>query len=120
MYALDNRTKRIAWLLILVYLPMMLAVTFHHHDTVEEDATEYCQDCAHHIHHNGHITAQHGILHDCLLCQFRSLPYVVPTIIHVAVFVTAVSAAYAMPCPFVRTRHSGPLSTRAPPAFISF
>ena len=78
MRKIDNRRMKFAWLLMWVYLPMLLAITFHHHAEVEgSSATFYCYDCAHHINHDGHLTAEHGFVHDCALCQLHDLPYVV-------------------------------------------
>ena len=41
-----NRRTRFAWLLLMVYLPMLLAITFHYHTAAEGDsAAAYCSDC---------------------------------------------------------------------------
>lgn len=107
---------RFAWLLVLVYVPMLLAVTFHHHSQAEGAAAmSYCYDCDHHIHHDGHLTSALSISHDCVLCQLSSLPYVVPTILHIAVFVAMAHVAFSVSCPFVKTREGDYHSTRAPP-----
>ena len=48
MHIFDNRRMRFAWLLMLVYLPMMTAITFHHHSEAEEaSAVSHCYDCEH-------------------------------------------------------------------------
>lgn len=107
---------RFAWLLVLVYVPMLLAVTFHHHSQAEGSvATSYCYDCEHHIHHDGHLIAESPISHDCVLCQLSSLPYVVPTILHIVVFVAMAHVVFSVSCPFVKTREGDIHSTRAPP-----
>lgn len=114
----DNRRMRLAWLLMLVYLPMMIAITFHHHSEAEEaTAVSHCYECEHHIHHAGHLTASQSFMHDCVLCQLHSLPYVVPTIVHIAVFIAMVHVALVLSCPFVKTRQGDIHSTRAPPVF---
>ena len=111
---------RFAWLLMWVYLPMMLAITLHHHTEAEgAQATFYCYDCAHHIHHDGHIAPQQSLMHVCVLCQLHSLPYLVPTMIHIAVLVAMVHVALVASCPFVKTRLADIHSTRAPPAVQS-
>lgn len=120
MCSLNNRRKRFAWLLMLVYIPMLMVVTFHHHSEVEGTAaTFYCYDCDHHIHHNGHLTAKLNFAHECVLCQLQSLSYVVPAIIHIAVVIAMVHVAFVMFCPFVKTRQSDIHSTRAPPLLLS-
>lgn len=116
----DKRRVRFAWLLILVYLPMTLAITFHHHAEGEGGAAEsYCYDCAHHIRHDGHLTAGQGFMHECVLCQLHNLPYVVPVFTRIAVFLAMAHVAYALSCPFARTRRGDIHSTRAPPALQS-
>lgn len=116
----NNRRKRFAWLLMLVYLPMMLAITFHHHSEAEgATTTSCCYDCVHHIRHNGHLSANQSFMHDCLLCQLHSLPYVVPTIVRIAVFIAMVHVAFVVSCPFVKTRQGDIHSTRAPPVPLS-
>lgn len=116
----DNRRMRFAWLLMLVYVPMMLAITFHHHSEAEgSTATAYCYDCAHHIHHDGHLTAEQNFVHECVLCHLHSLPYVVPTIIHIAVFIAVAHVASAVVCPFFKTREGDIHTTRAPPVLLS-
>ena len=120
MRRLDNRRKRFAWLLMLVYVPMMLAITFHHHSGVEGgSATSYCYDCAHHIHHDGHLTAEQSFMHECVLCHLHSLPYVVPTIVQIAAFIAIVYVVLVASCPFVKTRQGDIHSTRAPPVLLS-
>lgn len=122
MHHLNNRRKRFAWLLILVYLPIMIAITFHYHyHTEAEGATivSHCYECEHHIHHEGHLTANQSFTHDCVLCQLHSLPYVVPTIVHIAAFVAIVHIALVMSCPFIKTRQGDIHSTRAPPILLS-
>ena len=117
MRQIDNRRIRTAWLLMLVYLPMMLAITFHHHSEAEGNAaTAYCYDCAHHIHHDGHLTAGQGVTHECVLCQLHSLVYVAPAVVRIAVLVAVAHTAFCMACPFVKKREGAVLSTRAPPA----
>ena len=76
MRIINNRRMRFAWLLMLVYLPMMLAFTFHHHSEAEGSAvTSYCYECAHHIHHDGHLTAEQNFMHECVLCTVCHMWY---------------------------------------------
>ena len=116
MQKLLHKRLRYAWLLILVYLPMLLAVSFHHHEEMAEaDSAVYCYDCAHHIHHDGHFVGDHSA-HDCALCVLQSLTYTVPSIVSVATFVVIVRIVYAASCSFVNRLRDDVLSTRAPPA----
>lgn len=101
---------------MLVYLPMLLAVSFHHHDDRSEaESAVYCYDCAHHIHHDGHFVGGHSV-HDCALCVLQSLTYTVPSIVIVATFVAVMCIVYAASCSYVNRLRDNVLSTRAPPA----
>lgn len=118
MHNYNKRRIRFAWLLMLVYLPIMLAITFHHHSKAEgADSSIYCYDCAHHIHHNGHLIAEQNFAHDCVLCRLCSLPYVVPTIVKLTIFIVSIHVAFRVACPFIKKRKGDVHSTRAPPCF---
>lgn len=115
-----NRRTRFAWLLMMVYLPMLLAITFHYHTAAEGDsAAAYCSDCNHHVHHDGHLATSQGFTQECPICHLQSLPYVVPTIVHIAAFVAMVHVAFSMSCLFVKTRQGDIQSTRAPPVLLT-
>lgn len=115
MQKLVHKRLRYAWLLILVYLPILLAVSFHHHDDkAEANVIVYCYDCAHHIHHDGHFIGDQS-MHSCVLCMLQNMTYIAPTIVTLATFVAIMCIAHATTCPFVNKLHSIVLSTRAPP-----
>lgn len=84
----DTNYKRLrsSWLLLLVYVPMLLAVTLHRHDGVQQaDDAFYCEDCARNVHHDGHLVAFQPTLHACVLCQLQSIPYLPPLLLTCAV-----------------------------------
>lgn len=115
-----NRRTRFAWLLMMVYLPMLLAITFHYHTAADGDsAAAYCSDCDHHVHHDGHLATSQGFTQECPICHLQSLPYVVPTIVHIAAFVAMVYVAFSMSCLFVKTRQ-GDIQSTGPPYFVVF
>ena len=115
-----NRRTRFAWLLMMVYLPMLLAITFHYHTAADGDsAAAYCSDCDHHVHHDGHLATSQGFTQECPICHLQSLPYVVPTIVHIAAFVAMVYVSFSMSCLFVKMRQGDIQSTRAPPALLT-
>lgn len=117
----DNNYKRLrsSWLLLLVYVPMLLAVTLHRHDGVQEaDAAFYCEDCARNVHHDGHLVAFQPTLHACVLCQLQSIPYLPPLLLTCAVIAVpfcVLRRVAAAPC-MRRARAASP--ARAPPYYV--
>ena len=109
-----HRRYQIAWLLLSVYIPMLVTVTLHHHDEAAT-AVVYCQDCAHHIHHSGHVYALQDTMHDCVLCQLQSMLYILPAITMLAAVAMAIYTALAAVCPGCRLVLGDVRSTRAPP-----
>lgn len=114
----EHKRLRVAWLLLLVYLPMLLAVTFHHHTEVEGSAatTYYCYDCAHHIHHDGHFV-NGNTMHDCALCVLQSMTYVAPSFAQLTTFVVVLDIVYCAICILIKRCRYDVKSTRAPPVF---
>lgn len=119
MQDITHKRIKFAWLLLLVYIPMMIAVTFHHHGEAEGSyAAFYCQDCAHHVHHDGHLLALQHEMHECVLCQMQHTPYLAPTVLlWVAVIVCHRIIRMAV-CPKCKLMANDAQSTRAPPYYI--
>ena len=74
-----------ARLLLLVFLPILVFSSLHIHDYVVVQGD--CYECANHLHHSGHISFQTASFHDCVLCQFVSLPFLLALTLVVAVAV---------------------------------
>lgn len=69
----EHIRSAIAVLLLSVVLPMTLVLPFHHHDA-EESAADFCELCANHQPHPGHLeSASH--LDDCLICHLLGVSY---------------------------------------------
>ena len=116
-----RKRARFARLLLLVYLPLLTVVTFHHHSEAgNENVVASCYDCIHHIHHDGHFTTTNTFTSNCALCQLQSLPYVTPNIIRIATFIAITHVAFAVFILFAESRKSDINSTRAPPAFVIY
>lgn len=66
-----NRRTRFAWLLMMLYLPMLLAITFYYHTAAEgNSAAAYCSDCNHHVHHDGHLATSQGFTQVSFGCSY--------------------------------------------------
>lgn len=63
-----------AWMLIMVFVPMMMLSFFHVHASEANIATE-CHECLHHIHHS-HFGSADQCIDQCVLCQFLSLTFI--------------------------------------------
>lgn len=58
---------------------MLLLSSLHIHPQQPSAVSEECADCVQH-HCGGHIAQQVQTMHDCVLCQFLSLPMVMAAV----------------------------------------
>jgi hypothetical protein len=109
-------TKRhiASWLLLAVFVPMLLLSSVHIHETGETIETE-CADCVHHSCH-GHLTAAATWAHDCVLCQFLTLPMLAAILLAVTLYVHVCKKFRAQPLCGFRTICCGTIITRGPPS----
>ena len=77
--------------------------------------SEECADCVQH-HCSGHIVQQVQTLHDCVLCQFQSLPMVVVTGVNVAPVDHVCKLDIAQCLQSLLSQAMGFIVTRGPPA----
>lgn len=105
-----------AWLLLLVFVPVMVATSLHIHDYGETKATA-CELCLHHLHHDGHLNAYSDNVVDCVLCQFATLPYVAATAVVLSFVVRVHRVAYTYIVQGASLGVCDVKSTRAPPLF---
>lgn len=114
-----NRTwrNRIAWLLLLAYLPMLLASALHvhHQPAVEEFA---CFDCAHHIAHPAHFGEYRGGEQSCLYCHILSLPNLAAWAMALATVVLAATRIGMPTVAVAACRPCGQVRLRAPPVLL--
>ncbi|MBO4451677.1 MAG: hypothetical protein J5770_04585 [Bacteroidaceae bacterium] len=75
----QGRRVGFSWLLLSVFVSMLLLSGVHRHEVVDHVAID-CVECAHHVHHHGHLSASDNYLDDCLLCQFFHFVYMVAAI----------------------------------------
>ena len=67
---ITHRQQWFAWIILLVYVPMVLLSSLHVHSLHEYSELVDCSLCETSTHHSGHITIspqQHG---ECLSCRF--------------------------------------------------
>lgn len=112
---------KIAWLLLWIYIPMLITVTLHHHDEVQTDyALTSCQDCAHHIRHDGHFYALQNAIHDCVLCVLQNEVYLSPATVVLTATVVTMLVIQVATCSKRKSAIIDVRSTRAPPYLCFF
>ena len=99
---IETRRRISAFFLLAVMLSMLMGVSLHHHEH-QASVEETCADCLHHVHHAGHLTAQTVDFHECVLCLLHSLPYLMPSILHLAIAICIIHAVYGLRgrCPWM-------------------
>lgn len=111
-----QRRLRISWLLLLVYIPMLIAVTFHHHGEAQRVVpTSFCQDCANHVHHDGHLLVLQHHMHDCVLCQLQHADYLSPALTLLAAVIVFHHIIRKDACQRCKLMPNDVKSVRAPP-----
>lgn len=118
MHNAVNKRMRYSWLLLLVYIPMLLAVTLHRHGAAQTaNAEYYCDSCAHNIHHGGHLVQLQPTAHPCVLCQLQNSPCIVPVLIIGMVCALPYRLLVSLVPVIYIYRHKTSISPRAPPYF---
>lgn len=112
-----RRRKIISYILLSVFIPMMIIISTHIHQTVS-GGNVVCQLCINHIHHAGHLSTQGTSFHDCLICQLYGLPYVTPAATVLTVFVLLTTMTLRPLRSVVILRSFNTYSPRAPPVIM--
>ena len=81
-HEMERKRQIASWILLAVFVPMMVLSSLHVHH-VDDDSDIACAECVDH-HCAGHITQQSGGIHQCVLCQFLTLPLAVATVVVMA------------------------------------
>ena len=86
---------------------------------IHEDSQTIDTECTAGVHHNchGHLTATASWSHDCVLCQFLTLPMLTAAVIAVTVYVHVSKKYHAQPLCGCYATCCGIIVTRGPPSF---
>jgi len=109
---MELKRRIFSFLLLAVFLPAVLASSFHHHDHEEEFS---CVDCHH---ESGHLLPGTAGIDDCVLCHFLALPYIAAALVAVLPLVLdleTISCTLKQDLRAVRLRHN---HSRAPPVLV--
>ena len=88
----------------------------HHSESVDN----VCTICINHTPHAEHHSSLAIHFDKCLLCELLNLPYLLPTIIHLAFFVTTICCIYKHICKKHAILFHGRKSSRAPPLIFVY
>ena len=69
---ITRRQRLFAWIMLLVYVPMVLLASLHVHTLNDYSRVVDCDQCHTAVHHSGHITASNHHIDECLSCRFLS------------------------------------------------
>ncbi|WP_036928435.1 hypothetical protein [Prevotella sp. MA2016] len=113
---MDVKTKRhmASWLLLAVFVPMVLISSLHVHSNTTLFGDE-CNECIQH-HCHGHIAQQTMSVHECVLCQFLTLPMLVAAFVAIVLFDKTCKTQIAHHQSIVYIGVCGITTLRAPPA----
>ena len=115
---ITRRQQLFAWIILLVYVPMVLLASLHVHTLNEFSKAVDCDQCHTAVHHSGHITTSNHHIDECLSCRFLSTQIDVPrTIASFVLKPVAAHLEFFLACePVVRVVAEP--SLRAPPFFL--
>lgn len=116
--AVDLLLKRhiASWLLLAVFLPVLLLSSLHTHENyVWAGSDMECADCLQHS-CQGHMTATATWSHDCVLCQFLTLPMLTAAVMVVAVFVVVCKGIFVRSLCGKFSGNHGVVVLRGPPS----
>ena len=103
-----------SWVLLAVFVPMLLLSSLHLHEEVNSQAEIECNDCSHHNCH-GHLVQTASWAHECVLCQFLTIPMLTAAAIAVTVYVLVCKKDFAQPLSGHHVDCCGSIVTRGPP-----
>ena len=111
-----HRLKRqiAARLLLVVFLPLLVLLSLHRHET-QEATHSYCEACVQHVSHVEQMAVADFSIHECILCQFISANFLVGLDIVILSMVSGSMATLPNAVPGLPLVVKGVRQSRAPP-----
>ena len=110
---METRIRIASWVLLAVFLPMLLLSSLHVHE-VPTGTQNSCEACVDH-HCGGHFGQQTLPMHQCLLCEFLSMPILLVAAMALVACFRGVDLRYSLLTSHRAYRVCGILVPRAPP-----
>lgn len=107
-----------SWVLLVLFVPMLILSSVHVHSS-SPSWGDACSDCVQH-HCHGHLGLQTASFHECVLCQFLTLPMLAVTAVALIVFHQVCIIRYALRQRVVHFDVCGIPSLRAPPVSLKY
>jgi hypothetical protein len=112
-----TRRQFSARVLLLIFVPLLLLASVHRHAPVSPSTPETtCYACAHHVHHDGHISLPIHSAGSCVLCQFLALTFLSPSAVAEAIVALSVIGVLPLLGSHLLTMERGSVTLRGPPA----
>lgn len=103
-----------SWLLLAVFVPILVLSSLHVHEEISSQTEIECDDCLHHSCH-GHLVQTASWAHECVLCQFLTLPMLTAAAIAVLIYVLVCKKNLVQPLCGYHVACCGNIVTRGPP-----
>lgn len=100
-------------MLLAVFVPMLVFSTLHVHSS-DFSIQSTCSECVHH-HCGGHLAQHLDAMHDCVLCQFLTLPLMVVAVAAIVAYVKGCMILFAQSQEVLPAQTLGVVVTRGPP-----
>jgi len=113
---LEKRRHIASCVLLTVFLSMVCISSLHVHEDVAASTMTECADCMQHNCH-GHLTQTALWVHDCVLCQFLTLSFVLLGAVGIIIINKVVRLKADVQQRINCNAYSGIVGLRAPPAF---
>ncbi|MBQ8047631.1 MAG: hypothetical protein IJ196_06885 [Prevotella sp.] len=110
----ERRQRLTAWLLLMLYVPLLLAISTHVHSGQIADETT-CEECVNHVCHELHFSQKSFTIDDCVLCQLHDAPCLLPTLTGTPLLFAVINPAVPARESMLPTAASCIYSPRAPP-----
>ena len=115
---ITRKQRLFAWIILLVYVPMVLFASLHVHSFNDFSRVIDCDQCHTAVHHSGHITTSSHHIDECLSCRFLGTQIDLPrTVAIVVVRPVAIHLEFFMAAEAVVRTVAHP-SLRAPPSIL--
>lgn len=109
----NKKRKIVSWMLLAVFVPMLVLSSVHVHG-YSNSLVDKCNECVQH-HCHGHLGQQTASLHECVLCQFLSLPMLTVAVLTLIIFNKVSKIHFVQRQSIVHFDACGIPTLRAPP-----